>query len=493
MGGEATDSMQGRIRSGLAWKVISQVFRQLSRVAVVVVLARLLTPAEYGLAAMVLVFSSLVLIFADLALGAALVQRRELSQADRSTVFWTSVAAGAVFMLLGIAASWPIAALYGEDGVQPLFAALSVSFLITALGTTHSALLNRDMRFRSLELRMMAGTVAGGTAGILVAAQGGGAWAIIAQQLAIAVTSTALLWAFSPWRPRLTYSLASFRSLAGFSGNVFGTRILFYANRNLDNLLIGRFLGAAALGAYAVAYNVMLMPLARIAQPIVEVLFPAMSRIQDDRPRMAAMWLRANRMIGAISIPAMVGLMIVAPEFVMTLFGERWESATPVIQILAWVGLLQSLQRLNSSVLQACDRTGTLLRYSIVVLIASVVAFAAGLNWGIVGVAVGYAISSTLVEPYYTWLTARVLSVSPGALVASLAGVAQATVGMAAVVIAAKLWIVSPDLPAGIRLAIFVTLGAATYLALAAWRAPELRADLRGLRRRQTSPAPQPA
>jgi hypothetical protein len=128
-----------------------------------------------------------------------------------------------------------------------------------------------------------------------------------------------------------------------------------------------------------------------------------------------------------------------------------------------------------------------------VVLIASVVAFAAGLNWGIVGVAVGYAISSTLVEPYYTWLTARVLSVSPAALVASLAGVAQATVGMAAVVIAAKLWIVSPDLPAGIRLAIFVTLGAATYLALAAWRAPELRADLRGLRRRQTSPAPQPA
>jgi O-antigen/teichoic acid export membrane protein len=487
------DTMRAKIASGLAWKVVSQVFRQLSRVAVVVILARLLTPAEYGLAAMVLVFSSLVLIFADLALGAALVQRRELSEADRSTVFWTSVAAGTGFMLLGIALSWPLAAFYGEPEVQPLFAALSVSFLVTALGTAHSALLNRDMRFKSLELRMMAGTVAGGAVGIAVAFAGHGAWAIIAQQLAIAFVSTTLLWAFSPWRPRLTFSLRSLRSLGGFSGNVFGTRVLFYLNRKLDHMLIGRFLGASALGAYAVAYNVMLMPLSRIAQPVVEVLFPAMSQIQDDRPRMARMWLRANRLIGAISIPAMVGLILVAPEFVATLFGERWESATPVIQILAWVGLLQSLQRLNSSVLLACDRSGTLLRYSVVVLTASIVAFVGGLHWGIVGVATGYAISSTIIEPYYAWITARVLEVRLADYARSLAGVAQATAGMAGVVLAAKLWIVSPDLPAGVRLAIFVVLGAATYFALAAWRAPELRGDLRGLRRSRSAAAPQPA
>ena len=484
------DSMHNRIRSGLAWKVASQVFRQLSRVAVVVILARLLTPEEYGLAAMVLVFSALVLIFADLALGAALVQREELNEADRSTVFWTSAAMGTLFMLFGFAASWPIAAFYGEPEVQPLFALLSVSFLVTALGTTQSALLNREMQFRSLELRMMAGTLVGGTAGIVVAAAGGGAWAIIVQQLAIAVTSTLLLWAFSPWRPRFTYSLHSLRSLGGFSLNVFGTRVLFYANRNLDNMLIGRFLGASALGAYAIAYNVMLMPLARIAQPIVEVLFPAMSRIQDDRRRMAAMWLRANRMIGAITVPAMIGLILVAPEFVATLFGAKWAEATPVIQILAWVGLLQSLQRLNSSVLLACDRTGTLLRYSLVVLTASVVAFVAGLHWGIVGVATGYVISSTIVEPYYTWLTVRVLDLRLIDFLRSLAGVAQATAGMAAVVLAAKYWLVPPDLAAGLKLAIFVALGLGSYALLAAWRAPELRAEVRGLRR---TPAPQPA
>jgi O-antigen/teichoic acid export membrane protein len=483
------DSMRTKIASGLAWKVASQIFRQLSRVVVVVILARLLTPAEYGLAAMVLVFSSLVLIFTDLALGAALVQREELSERDRSTVFWTSVSAGVAFTLLGVALSWPLAAFYGEPQVQPLFAVLSLGFIVTALGTAHSALLNREMRFKSLELRMMAGTFLGGAIGVGVALGGYGAWAIIAQQLAISCVSTVLLWAFSPWRPRLTFSLASLRSLGGFSANVFGTRVLFYLNRKLDHMLIGRFLGAAALGAYAVAYNVMLVPLSRIAQPVVEVLFPAMSRIQHDRARMAAMWLRANRMIGAITIPAMVGLMIVAPEFVRTVFGARWEEAIPVIQILAWVGLLQSLQRLNSSVLQACDRTATLLRYSVVVLAASVIAFAGGLHWGIVGVAAGYAISSSVIEPYYAWLTARVLDVSAATYFRSLAGVVQATAGMAGVLLLTKGFVLPDHLPAGARLAILVGLGFVTFASLAAWRVPELRSDLRGLRRRST-PAP---
>ena len=316
------DSMHNRIRSGLAWKVASQVFRQLSRVAVVVILARLLTPAEYGVAAMVLVFSSLVLIFTDLALGAALVQREELSERRPLDGLLDERYRR---RRLHVPRNRRSPGRSRRSMASPRCSRCSrsspLSFLVTALGTAHSALLNREMRFQSLELRMMAGTFVGGIVGIAVAYAGYGAWAIIWQQLAIAAVSTAFLWAFSPWRPRFIYSGASLRSLGGFSANVFGTRVLFYMNRKLDHMLIGRFLGAAALGAYAVAYNVMLMPLSRIAQPIVEVLFPAMARIQDDRKRMAAMWLRANRMIGAMSIPAMVGLMIVAPEFVATLFG----------------------------------------------------------------------------------------------------------------------------------------------------------------------------
>jgi O-antigen/teichoic acid export membrane protein len=489
----ANDGMRGRILSGLAWKVASQVFDQGSRIAVALVLARLLTPHDYGLAAMVLVFSSLVVIFADLALGAALVQRRELSETDRSTVFWTSAAVGVLFSAAGIALSGPIAAFYGEPDVQPLFAAFSVGFAVTALGTTQKALLSREMAFRSLELRVMAGTAVGGVLGVWLALEGFGAWAIIGQQLAIAGVSTLLLWVLSPWRPGFTFSFATLRSFGGFSASVFGTRMLFYLNRNADNVLIGRFLGPAALGVYAVAYNVMLAPLSRIAQPVVEVLFPAFSRMQDDRQRLASAWLRGNRLIGALTIPGMLGLIVVAPEFVSVVLGDRWTEATPVIQILAWVGLIQSLQRLNSSILMACDRAGTLLRYSVVVLVASLAAFVLGLNWGIVGVATAYAISSTFVEAYYCRLTAQALGLSVWSVARSLGGVAQASVGMLACVIAAKLVLVDQGVPDAARLVVLTLLGLAVFAALCFWRAPEVRRELRGLRRARPEPAPAPA
>ena len=276
--------------------------------------------------------------------------------------------------------------------MRPLFIALSLSFVITSLGTTQGALLLRAMDFRSLELRRIAATFVGAGVGIGLALKGFGAWAIVSQQLTVASVETVLVWHFSPWRPSLTYSVASLRSLAGFSGSVFGQNFLYYIVRNMDNVLIGRYLGAAALGAYALAYNVMLAPFNQIAGPLQQVLFPAFSRMQDDRERLADAWIRVTRLVAAIAMPALIGLVIVAPDFVAVVLGERWDAATPIIRILAWVGLIQSLQHLNGDVLYALDRAGTFLRFTIVWAIASLCAFVIGLQWGIVGVAACYAI-----------------------------------------------------------------------------------------------------
>jgi O-antigen/teichoic acid export membrane protein len=489
-------TMRSRLLHGLAWKVGSQLFRQGWRAAVAIILARLLLPDDYGLAAMVLVFGTLIFIFSDLALGSALVQRKELSEEDRSTVFWTASAVGLLFTLVGVACSWPLAAFYGEDEVQPLFAVLSLSFFVTALGTTHAALLNREMSFKSLELRMMAGAAVGGVVGIVLALADYGAWALIGQQLAISVVSTLLLWVLSPWRPRFAFSTASLRSLGSFSFNVFGTRVLFYLNR-MDAVLIGRFLGAAPLGAYSVAQHVILAPLSRLTQPIAELFFPAFSRIQDDAERIGALWLRVNRLVAALAVPAMLGIMAVAPELVVVVLGEKWDAATPVIQILAWVGLLQSLQKLNSSILQARDRTGVLLRYSVIVLAASLTAFVAGLHWGIVGVATAYAISSTIVEPYYTWVTARSVGLGLVDVGRSLFGIAQASLGMLACVLVADRAL--DGIGAAPRLVLLIGLGVVTYVPLLLWREPQILAEareLRGLRRRGAEgprPTAQPA
>jgi O-antigen/teichoic acid export membrane protein len=476
--------IRARVLTGLAWKVFSQTIRQGSRIVVAIILARLLAPHDYGLAAMVLVFSTLGFIFSDLALGAALVQRQKLSDADRSTMFWTSAAAGTGCMLVGIALSGPIATFYGEPAVRTLFAALSVGFLITSLGTTQRAVLERELDFRSLELRQIAATLVGAAIGIGIAIGGGGAWAIVAQQLAMAVVSTVLLWIACPWRPRFAYSVASLRDLGGFSGNVFATRLLFYTSRNLEKLLIGRFLGPVSLGAYAIAYNLMLVPLERVAAPIQEVLFPAFSRMQDDVRRVGMLWLRANRFVAAVTLPVMLGLIVVAPDFVVVVLGSKWEAATTVIQILAWVGLLQSLVRLNSSVLQARDRTDILLRWSLLITAANAVAFVVGLQWGIVGVAAAYALTNTLLQPFNTWLTARAVEMSLREFVAGLAGIAQAAAVVPMTVLPLRLALVEQEVPAAARLPILIAAGAVAFLAVCAWRAPEVLAELRALRAR---------
>lgn len=474
-------SIRSSVLHGVGWKVVSQIVLQLSRIAVAVVIARLLSPRDFGLAGMALIFSSLVLVFSDLALGAALVQRPTLTERDRSTTFWIGVAAGLFFTGIGIAASGPLADFYGEPEVRPLFAALSLSFLVTSLGTTQTALLTREMNFRTLELRIMTGTIAGAAVGIALAVKGEGPWAIIAQQLTIAVVSTTILWAASPWRPRLVFSVASLRELAGFGGNVLGHRLLYYLHRNVDNLLVGRFIGPAALGAYSIAYNVMLVPFSRIAGPLQEVLFPAFARMQDDPDRIVRVWTRVTRLVASFSVPSLLGIIIVAPEFVHTVLGERWSEVVPLLRILAWVGLLQSLQTLNGDILQALDRTSLLLRYTIVFFLVHLTAFVIGLHWGVVGVAAGYAISSTIVEPLYAWVTCRTLGIPLRAFAGPLAGVFQAAALMSGFVLVLQRLLVHEGVPSGARLGLLVLAGAVAFAGTCAWRAPEITSDLRAL------------
>ncbi len=476
------DGIGAGIRSGLAWKAGSQIFSQVTRMVVALVLARILAPHDWGLAAMVLVFSGFVIVFTDNALGTALIQRRDLHDDDRSTVFWASAGVGLVLALAGIGVSGPLADFYGEPKVQPLFAVLSMSFFVSSLGTAQGALLVRDMQFRKLELRTMASTLFASIGAIAVAVAGYGAWAIVTQQVVDAVLSTVIVWFLTPWRPSFTFSIASLKRLGGFAGNVFGENILYQAGRNIANLLTGRVLGAAALGTYALATNVILMPFSRIAAPLQQVFFPAFSRMQGDRERMADMWIRVTRLVGAISIPALAGLVIVAPDFVDVVLGDRWHAATRVIQILAWAGLVQSLQTLSGEVLLALNRSGTLFWYTGVWSVATVGAVVLGLQWGLTAVAACYTIAITLVEPLRAHLAARALGISVWRFVRGLAGVAQASALMAVTVFAARELLIVAGVPAAVRLVLLVVLGMAVYVPACAWRASDVTLEIQRVR-----------
>ena len=480
------ENIRGRVLGGFAWSMGSSVISQGSRLISAVFLARLLTPSDYGLAGMALAFSSLVLSVSDLSMGAGLVQRRRITEADRSTVFWTSAGIGLLLTLGGIAAAGPLASFYGEPRVRPLFMVVSISFLLVALQTTQASIMQREMQFRSMSLRVTAGVVAGGAAGIVAAALGAGAWALIVQQLTISSTSVLLLWTISTWRPKFMFSRASLRNLGGFGLNLFGARLLDYLNRNTDNILVGRYLGSASLGAYSIAYNLMFLPLDRLIIPIQDTLFPAFSRWQDDRERLAAVWLRVFRVIAVIVVPAMVGLAIVAPDFVHVILGEKWHTAVPVLQILCAVAAVQSLGTLGQRVLTAIDRTKTILAFTIVETAATIPAFAIGLHWGIVGVATCYSLVTIPLYLGFLTLTIRALGVSVLRIFRSIGGVLLATALMAAACLPARLLLVHAGQAPWLRLAVVVLLGSAVFSGVTLLAQPEVARELRSLRGRRS-------
>ena len=484
------DGLRRKVLSGLGWKILSQIVAQGSRTVVGIALAHLLTPREFGLAAMALVFTGIASIFTDLSLGAALVQQPTITEDDRSTVFWTTLGAGVAMTAVGIGLA-PVAALFfSTPAVKPLFAATAGLAFLSAIAVTQMALLTREMNFRSLELREMVSTVIGAAAGIGMAFAGAGAWAIVGQALCTAAISAVLVWRLTPWRPTRRYSRASLRTLGSFGGKTLAARLMGYANMNTDNLLIGRYRGQHALGVYAVAYNVMFLPMGRIAAPIQQVLYPAFVKLQDDPTRLGRAWVRGNALVTAVIVPVFLGTLVVAPDFVPVVLGSKWHEAVPVLQLLSLAGAVHSFQTLNWSVLQAIGRPGLLLSFMIFSCAVTVGGFAIGLHWGIVGVAASFAIARTILTLAFGWITCRAIAFPQGRLLASGWRVLSLALTMAAFVYLTRLGLVqAAQIPTAARLLVLVLLGLVVYLGLVAWRAPDLVEEARALFRRDAASA----
>jgi PST family polysaccharide transporter len=243
------------------------------------------------------------------------------------------------------------------------------------------------------------------------------------------------------------------------------------------------------------AYNIILVPFNRLASPLHEVLYPVFSRLQDDLARLASAWLRAVRILAAVAVPSMLGLIVVAPDIVPLVFGRRWSDAVPVVQVLAWVGILLALQGLNSVVLQAIGRTRLLVRYAAAACALGAVSFVVGLPWGIVGVASSFAVASTVTHLAYMALTARAVGTTFTAYLSAVGGVLQASVLAAALAGAVRALLAGAGVPVGARLAAAALVGLAAFAAACAWRAPAVGRELAQLRRRARAaePAPQAA
>lgn len=387
-------SFRRRTITGLVWNIGSNFAQQSVRFIVILVLARLLNPDDFGLVGMVTVFSGFAMMFSDLGLNAALIQRPSLTAAHLSSAFWLSLATGVVLALLFAASAPLIAEVFARPELIPLVRVMSLTYVLSAVSVVQKAVLMRAMDFRNLTLIQVTSIGVAAAVGVALAIADQGAWSLVGMAVATPGCEAVLLWSTSRWRPSRRIDRSALTDLWRFGRNLTGFSALNYWARNADNLLIGRYVGATALGFYSRAYQVMLLPISQVTGSIGQVMFPALSRIQEDKVRFKKVYLSAVAAIAFVTFPTMAGIFAVSDSFVAGILGTQWGGSIPILRWLAFVGLIQSVGATTGWIYQAQGRTDRLLRWGVFSSAVTVGAFVAGLPWGALGVAIAYTCSS---------------------------------------------------------------------------------------------------
>jgi PST family polysaccharide transporter len=387
-----------------------------------VLLRRLLTREDFGLVAMATVIQGFLGVITDLGLTAALIQRKNLEVAHNDAAFWSSLGMGVCLFLLSCALAPAIALTYGEPRVTPVVMFSAVTLLLGPFWSTHASLLRRELRFKALASIETARAITSGVVSVVGAAWGLGHWAIVAGPISshlVAVVAYSV--ADKSWKPGLRATRRHARELFSFSLYMAGSAALNYTGSNVDNFLVGRSLGAAALGTYVLAYQMMTFPFTRISALFSQVLYPAFATVQDKLDEMRPMYLKASRSLALINFPVLAWMAVAAPEIVGVIYGQRWVAAVPVLQILCIAGALRSVGTLVGFAFRCRGKAHVEFYWNIAWVILLSGGILIGVRFGTSGVAV--AISGLFIPGvcFTEWLACRYLEMPFRRLLRALA------------------------------------------------------------------------
>lgn len=376
--------------SGIKWSSVSQIGRLIMQLCTMIILARLLSPKDFGLMGMATIVTTFIGLFSNLGTAPAVVQIKEPSKAFLSSIFWINLAIGLLTTILLFLISPLVANVYYEPRITVILRVLSLSFVISSLSILQRAIQERNLAFNTLAKIEICSILIGSITGVGMALSGWGVWSLIFQSLVVSLITTILLWFSSQWRPSLVFQWSEINSVVSFSLNLTASGVLFYLIRNVDNFLIGTFLGAEALGFYTMAYRLMLYPIQNIAGVVQRVIFPIFSIKQDDNEWLSYTSCKVTNMIALIVFPVVIGLTVLCELFVMVVFGSRWSSIIPLIIILLPAALVESIEPIVSVIYQSKGRTDLMFRFSIITGVFCLIAFLIGVRWGLIGVCIAY-------------------------------------------------------------------------------------------------------
>jgi O-antigen/teichoic acid export membrane protein len=350
-------SLTHRAVGGMVWTAWGSGATGVLKVVVLVLLTRLLSPVEFGVVGAALIVIGFSLIFSQLGLGPALVHRPVLEPRHVSTAFYASTGFGfLVAALVWLLAPW-IGAFFRMDQLVPVVRTLALVFPIAGLSTVAENLAQRDLRFRLLANADVLGYGLGyGLVGVVLALMGWGVWALVTAQLTQAAFRAAILLRSAPPRFRPAPTWPCFRELMVYGAGLSTARIGVLLAQQADNLVVGRWLGAVALGLYSRAYHLMSVPTALLGDVLDRVLFPVMARVQDDPRRLTSAYLQGTAIAGLLTLPAGVVVAVLAPELIAVVMGSRWTGVVPPFQVLALGMMFRTSYRMSDALSRATGR-----------------------------------------------------------------------------------------------------------------------------------------
>lgn len=400
-------SLSKSIIHGSLWSVSGVFIDKIFGFVVFLLLARLLSPEEFGIAALSLVFIEIAQVIARCGITDAIVKSKRIFPFMADTAFITSISIGMIFTCFFFLMS-PVAGLiYKSEQIEDIIKLMSLIFVINSLGMVHEGLITKTFGFKSLAVRNFTGTLIGGIVAIILAFNGYGVWALVIQRLIITLWNTIIVWVSHPYRPQCRFSKKASLHMIKFGAGVMSSNFIWVLNARLHELIIGYFLSPQAVGYFRIAWRGLEMVIELTLRPISRVAYASFAKLQSNPEKFTRMYSYFILVSSLITFPVFIGSSIVAPELVTTIFGSQWTMSGEIMQILCLLVVPTTLNIFIGSALGATGHPIQMNKLAIIYLIVNGICTLIGVQYGLKTVATLHVISSYLILPYACYLVSK--------------------------------------------------------------------------------------
>lgn len=404
-----TESLKNKAVSGAMWRMFEMIVCQVVAFGVGIVLARLLSPEDYGAVGMLAIFFAVANCFKDCGFGTALVQNKNRTEEDYSTAFIFNVGSSLVIYLIFFITAPFIAAFYDMPILTDITRVSALSFILSGLTGVQYAKLNIDMNFKFRSQMSILGQILSGVTGLALAYMGFGVWALVLQGLIAGAITGIVLWLSSGWRPMLQFSVAAFKRLWGFGANMLGSGIINTVYNNLYTLVIGKCFNPSSVGMYNRANGYASLPSTVIMDMSLGVNFPILAQLQDDRDRLLSAYERLLKVPIYVLYPMLIGMIVLAEPLIQVMIGDKWLPCVPYLQILCVGYMFYPLNGLNVNLLMVKGRPDLVLKLDYIKKPIGILMLVAAIPFGIIWMMVGKALYSVIVYAMNCYYTDKIL------------------------------------------------------------------------------------